>query len=213
VSIGLESSGAAGALAGAGETLVAVDGLQPGIEAELATLRQVLGNPGLGRFLRDLMRGERRDVDLVAHGQGIAAVDEDRRAIGQHDGKAGRAAEAGEPSQALGAAGHVFALMLVGARDHEAVDAAAREFGAQQRQALRRRRCRVEAVAGRDKLCPPRGQSLGQFGIGIGGDQFDPFRACQPLRGGGHAAHQGGQGGGVGLAATLAQELEDVVWG
>ena len=39
---------AAGALAGAGEALVAVDGLQPGIEAQLAALGQVLGDPGLG---------------------------------------------------------------------------------------------------------------------------------------------------------------------
>ena len=50
-STGLESTGtnlAAGALAGAREALVAVDRLQPGIEAELAALGQVLGDPRLG---------------------------------------------------------------------------------------------------------------------------------------------------------------------
>ena len=56
---------AAGALRGAREAVVAVDRLQPGIEAELAALRQVLGDPGLGRFLRDLVRHEGVGVDLA----------------------------------------------------------------------------------------------------------------------------------------------------
>ena len=49
----------------------------------------------------------------------------------QDDGGAGRAGEAGEPGQALGALRHVFALMLVGARHDEAVEAAAGHLGPQ----------------------------------------------------------------------------------
>ena len=152
-------------------------------------------------------------VDLVAHGQGIAAVYEDRSSVGQDDGKASRAAEAREPGQALGAARHILALMLVGARYHEAVEAAAHDFGTQSSQTLRRRRYSVETVAGRNQFCPPGGQRLGQFGVRIRGDQLDPLRSGQALRGGGHAAHQGGQGGGIELTTTLAQELKDVVGG
>ena len=130
--IGLHcDEGAAGTLAGAREAVVAVDGLQPGIESQAAALGQVLGDPGFRRFFRDLMGHEGRDIDLAADGEGVAAVDEDRRAVGQHDGEAGRAAEAGEPAQALRATGHVLALMFVGARHHEAIDAATRQFSAQ----------------------------------------------------------------------------------
>ena len=78
-------------------------------------------------------------VDLGAHGQRIAAVDEDRRAIGQHDGEPGRAAEAGEPCQALRAAGHVLALVLVGTWHDEAVEATLLQLRTQSSQARRRR--------------------------------------------------------------------------
>ncbi len=202
---------AAGALTGSGKAVVAVDGLEPGIEAQAAALGQVLGNPGLGRFFRDLVGHEGGDVDLAADGQGVAAVDEDRGAIGQHDGEAGRAAEAGEPAQALRAARHVLALMLVGPWHNEAVDAAAREFGPQQRQSLGRCGRHVESVVGSGELCPPSRQRPGQFGIGIGGDEFEPFRAGQAFGGGGHAPHQGIQGGRVCRTATPAQELKNVV--
>ena len=166
-STGLESTGtklAAGALAGAGEAVVAVDGHQPGIEAELAALGQVLGDPRLGRFLGDLMRHEGVGVDLGAHRQRVAAVDEDRRAIGQHDGKAGRAAEAGEPGEPLRAPRHVLALMLVGARHHEAVEAALPELGAQRGQARHRRRRGAEPVIGPRQLLAPGLERPGELG-------------------------------------------------
>ena len=77
--IGLHcDEGAAGTLAGAREAVVAVDGLQPGIESQAAALGQVLGDPGFRRFFRDLMGHEGRDIDLAADGEGVAAVDEDR---------------------------------------------------------------------------------------------------------------------------------------
>ena len=101
--------------------------------------------------------------------------------------------------------------MLVGARHDEAVEVAALELGAQRRQARCRRRDGVEPVVGLGELGPPRRQRLGQFGIGLGIDQLDPFGAGQALGGGGDAAHQGIEGGGVGMAAALAEELENVV--
>ena len=158
------------------------------------------------------MRHEGGGIDLGADGQRVAAVDEDRRAIGQHDGEAGRAAEAGEPGEALRAARDVLALMLVGARHDEAVDAASLRA----RPAAVARRSAgagdgVEPVVGPGQFCPPGGQRLGQFGVGIGGDEFDPFRAGQAFGGGGHAAHQGIEGGRVGVAAASAQELKNVV--
>ena len=80
------------------------------------------------------MRHEGIGVDLGAHRQRVTTVDENRRAVGQHDGQSRRAAEAGEPSQPLRAARHILALMLVGARHDEAGEVAALEFGAQGRQ-------------------------------------------------------------------------------
>ena len=215
-STGLESTGtklAAGALAGAGEAVMAVDRHQPGIEAELAALGQVLGDPRLGRFLGDLVRHEGVGIDLGAHRQCVAAVDEDRRAIGQHDGKAGRAAEAGEPREPLRAPRHVLALMLVGARHDEAVEAALPELGAQRGQARHRRGRGAEPVIGPRQLLAPGLERPGELGICTGIDQFDPFRAGQALGGCGNAAHQGIEGRGIRVSATLAEQVEDVVWG
>ncbi len=106
---------------------------------------------------------------------------------------------------------HVLALMLVGARHDEAIEAALLQLGAQRCQSLARRRRFAKAAFGPGELCPPRGQRLGQFGIRLGVDQFDPFRPGQSFRRRGDAVHQGIEGRGVEIAATLPQELEDVV--
>jgi hypothetical protein len=58
----------------------------------------------------------------------IAAVDEDRRALGEHDGGARRTGEAGEPGQALLARRQVFVLLAIGARYDETVEAASLEL-------------------------------------------------------------------------------------
>ena len=76
-----------------------------------------------------------RGVDLVAHLQRVAPVDEDRRAVGEHDRGAGRAGEAGQPGEPLLGRRHVFVLMPVGARHDEAVEAAPLQLGAQRRDA------------------------------------------------------------------------------
>ena len=75
--------------------------------------------------------GERVAIDLAADLQRVAAIDEDRRPVGEHDGEPGRAREAGQPVQPLGIGGDVFALMLVAARAQEARETAAVQFRAQ----------------------------------------------------------------------------------
>ena len=100
--IGLDGDEAAASpLAGTGEAVVAIHRLQPGVEAQPAALGQVVGDPLFGRLLGNLMRHESRDIDLVAHRERVASVDENGRAVRQHDGETRRAAEAGEPSQPL----------------------------------------------------------------------------------------------------------------
>ena len=80
-------------------------------------------------------------VDLIAHLQRIAPVDEDHGAVGEHDRDAGRTGEAGEPGEALFRRRQIFVLIAVGARDDEAGEAAP----ARARRAARRRAAPVAA--------------------------------------------------------------------
>ncbi len=91
------------------------------------------------RLVDQVTELEQLAVDLLRGLQRVAAVDEHRGALAQHDREPGRAGEAGEPGEALAARRHVFALMLVGARHDEAVDTAARQLSAQARKPLRAR--------------------------------------------------------------------------
>ena len=83
-------------------------------------------------------RLEHGTVHLLADLQRVAAVDEDRRLVGEHDGRAGRAGEAGQPGEPLGRFRHIFALVLVGARHDEAVERQLLQLGAEQRRRARR---------------------------------------------------------------------------
>ena len=202
---------AAGAQAGTGEAIVAVDGLQPGIEAELATLGQILGDPLFGRLFRNLVRREGRKIDLIADGQSVAPVNEDSGAVGQHDGKARRAAETGQPAQPLRAAWHILALMLVRPGHDEPIEAALLQLGAEIGQARGRGRARLKPVVGGGKLCPPHRQRFGQFGISRRVDQFGPLRPGQAFGGSGDTPHQRVERGRVGGEAALAEEGDDDV--
>ena len=84
-----------------------------------------------------MLDSEDRAVDFLAHLHLIAAVDENHRAVGEHDRRAGRAGEAGEPGEPLVGRRHVFVLEPVGARHDEAVEAALGKFSAQGRHARR----------------------------------------------------------------------------
>ncbi len=61
-------------------------------------------------------------ADLLADLEGVAAVDEDRGLLWEDDGRAGGTLEAGQPGEALRVASDIFAHMLVGERDDEAVE-------------------------------------------------------------------------------------------
>jgi len=65
---------------------------------------------------------EQTCVGLGGELQGVAAVGEHRGSLGEHDGQTGAAGEPGEPAEAFGARRDVFAEVLVGARDEEAVE-------------------------------------------------------------------------------------------
>ena len=117
--------------AGLGEPLGTLDGVQPRIVAELLAFAQRLLDPLVERRVGQVHDLEQVGVDLLARLQGVAAVDEQRRAVGQHDGAAGRAGEAGDPGEPLVRRRHVFVLVAVGARHDEAVEALPAELGAQ----------------------------------------------------------------------------------
>ena len=116
-----------------------------------------MGGQPLGRRLLDQVLGrEDRQVHLVADLKRVAAVDEDRRAVGHDDGHAGRAGEAGRPGEAFVVRGDVFAHMGVAARNDDSGEAPAGEFGAdggdpRMRRAGRRRVVIGLEAAGRGK--------------------------------------------------------------
>src|SRR6185503_18457235 len=82
----------------------------------------------------------------------VAAVDEQRGALGEYDGAARRSREAREPGEPLVGRGHVFVLVAVGARHDEAVEAAPRELGTQRLDARPARRA-VRWIVERLKSC------------------------------------------------------------
>ena len=120
-----------------GEPLGAFDRVQPRRIAELGLRRQIVFDPQRRRILDHVRDGKNRAVDFLLHLHLIAAVDEDHRAVGEHDGDAGRAGEAGEPGQLLGARRHIFVLEAVGARHDETVEAAFGKLRPQRRDARR----------------------------------------------------------------------------
>ena len=75
--------------------------------------------------------GEDAAVHLLGKLRDIAPVDEDHGRAAHHERHAGRAGEARQPGEALGRGRHIFALVFVGARHEEAVDAERIEAGAQ----------------------------------------------------------------------------------
>ena len=196
---------AAGASAGTGVAFLAIDCLQPGIEAEPGIRRQVLGDPAFRRFLRNLMWDEGLGIDLMADLKRIAAVDENGGAVGEHDGKPRRAGEACQPGQPLGLAGDIFALMFIGSRHDKAVEFPLFQFFPEPCQARRRGGTRSQPVIGFGKICAPIAQRLGQNRISAGLHQLDPLGAGQSFGRCGHAAHQGIERGGLDGVSVLPQ--------
>ena len=84
-----------------------------------------------------MLRRKGRCIHLFARLHRVAAVDEDDGALGKHDRNTGRAGEAGQPGEPLGAGRHIFVLIAVRARHDEPVEVAAFELRPQRRKAQR----------------------------------------------------------------------------
>jgi hypothetical protein len=69
-----------------------------------------------------MMPREKGAIDFGLCLQGVAAIDEDRRAFAQHHSDTGGSAETGQPTQPLGPLRDVFALVFVGERDDKAIE-------------------------------------------------------------------------------------------
>src|SRR6056297_3544755 len=123
--------------------------MQPGIEPEPRAFAETVGDPVAGLRLRPGHGGEMGGIDLGADLNGVAAVDEDAGFPGKDYGKARRSGEAREPGEPVVAGGHVFALVGVGTRDHEGIEADLRHLLAESREAggaVLRRRGRLEVL-------------------------------------------------------------------
>ena len=126
---GLESG--AGRRRGLRQFLGAGERVKPGVVAELGTRLEVILEPDVRRRIDQVLDRKNRAVDLIARLERVAAVDEQRRTVGEHDCHAGRAGKPGEPFEPLVRRRHSFVLLLVRTRQHEAVEPAPRELGAQ----------------------------------------------------------------------------------
>ena len=133
----------AGGGAGLLQTFGLLAGVQPRIVSELRIAFKVVGDPLIGRTLHQVLDREYFSVDLGVGLQRVAAIDEHSGAIAQHDRRARRAGEAGEPRQALLARRQVLVLLPIGARDDESIEAEPLQLGAQGRDA----RCTLGARA------------------------------------------------------------------
>ena len=109
----------------------AVGRMKPGIVGEGLAGLQVGAEPSLRRRLGKGHDGDDPGIDLFRGLEGVAAIDEQGRLVGQDHREAGRPGEAGEPSEPLGVGRHVFRLMLVGPGHDEAVGADLAERRAQ----------------------------------------------------------------------------------
>ncbi len=110
--------------------------VQPGIVADLRARCGMLAEPFGDAGLRHALIAIEPTIDLIAHLQRIASIDEHRgpriqTGVGQHHRRPRRTAEAGQPGETLGIAADIFAHMLVGDRHDEAVEAARLQFLAQ----------------------------------------------------------------------------------
>jgi hypothetical protein len=110
-------------------------GVQPRVIGDARAFAHLLGCPSAGAGGGHIVILIQPPIDLIAHLQRVAAIDEDRRLLPQHHRAARRAAKAGQPFQTLGIGADIFAHMLVADGDDEAVIAFAGKLRAQRRKA------------------------------------------------------------------------------
>ena len=95
---------------------------QPGIVTNPRPRRSMGRDPGLGRVFGDMQPFPDRPIRLAGELQHVSSIGEHRRLVHQHHREPGAAGEAGEPCQTFRRRGHIFAQMLIGARDEEALE-------------------------------------------------------------------------------------------
>ena len=98
-----------GSTAGRRQPVSLARAVKPGVVAQRGAFCEMLLEPSVGRLLGDVPVLVEAAVHLRRRLQGVAAVDEERGPLGQHDRHAGGAREAGEPRQPLRAPRHVLA--------------------------------------------------------------------------------------------------------
>ena len=101
--------------------------MHPGVITYFRAALGVGREPARGRHIGDVLRRKQLGVDLAAHLNDVASIDEDRRFFHQDDGESGRACEARKPGEALGGGRDIFVLVLVGARNEKAIEFEARQ--------------------------------------------------------------------------------------
>ena len=99
--------------AGRGKALGLLGGEQPGVKTQDIALLQIFGNPGGWRLIDEVAGGEDLGIDLLAHLDGVAAINEYGALVKGEDGQAPGTGKTGEPAQAFGIGCHVFALEFV----------------------------------------------------------------------------------------------------
>ncbi len=129
----------AGFGAGRGQPLGCRRSVQPWIESEAVAGDEMLRQPGFRGGIDQRLNAPGVGIDLFCGLQRIAAIDEYRGFLAQHDRKAGRAGKAGQPGQPLFGRRDIFVLLLVGTRNHESGQLPARQFLAEGRQPRRQR--------------------------------------------------------------------------
>jgi hypothetical protein len=107
--------------------------VQPGVKSEAVAGHQMLRKPVFRRRIGQRLDMPSLAIDLFRRLQGIAAVDENRGLLRQHDRQAGRTGEAGEPGQPLLGRRDIFILLLIGAGNHESRQLSARQLLAERR--------------------------------------------------------------------------------
>ena len=105
--------------------------MQPGVVSERTARRQVRRDPFRRRVVAYVEALEDLGIDLVRHLQRVAAVAEHRALFEHQHGDTGGTGESGQPGQPRRARRHIFPLVLVRARHHEAVEAPPAQFSAE----------------------------------------------------------------------------------
>jgi len=139
-------------------------GMQPRIISKLLARFQVVMQPADDWFFDQVAVFEQITVNLLAHLNGVTAIDKNGGLIAQHNSCARRSGKAGQPRQTFGPCWYVFALMFIGARHNKAVNALGRQIGAQGIQSMGG----VKIILGHFKkrfALIPQGQQFGPQGI------------------------------------------------